>query len=125
MSRGQPMPFWYFRASSTISVTSVGSCAEIRSPAAGSSRANKAYLRIELLVRSRPFIRLLQILRRFLESSLRIIFGPHSERILVDRTIPLPSDIEDLAEVDMRPDFGPLRIQITVESFAEFICSRM
>src|ERR1700674_401969 len=74
-----------------------------------------------LLGAALPFVRLLEVFSSSFLSALRVILGPDGEVILVDRALSLPGDIENLPEVDVRPDLRPLRIQIAVESLAEFV----
>ncbi len=68
-----------------------------------------------------PLVRRLQILGRFFQRALRIVLGPLRLLILVDGAFALAGDVEDLAEEDMRPYLGPLRLQIPILSLAEFI----
>src|SRR5579883_2499005 len=68
-----------------------------------------------------PLVGALQVLAGFFLRALRVILGADREIVFVHRAIPLAGDIEDLAEIDARPHFGPLGFQIAVQRFAKFI----
>src|SRR5206468_5693258 len=68
---------------------------------------------------------LLQVPGHFILRALRVIAGPLRQLILVDGALALAANVEDLAQVDVPPHFGPLRIEIAVERFAKFIRRRL
>ena len=45
--------------------------------------------------------------------------------VLVHGAVALAGDVEDLAQADVRPDFGPLRLEIAVQRFAELVGGRL
>src|SRR6266849_3625116 len=64
---------------------------------------------------SLPLVGLFHVFRRFVLGSLRVIAGALGELVLVDGAFTLARDVEDLAQVDVRPHFGPLGLEIAVE----------
>ena len=72
-----------------------------------------------------PLIRLFQILRRFFLRAQRVVAGADRVVIFVDRALALARYIEDLAQIDVRPNFGPLRIQVAVQRFAKLVRRRL
>src|SRR5690348_6705393 len=62
---------------------------------------------------------LLQVLGGFFLRALRIVAGADGLVVFVHSTFALAGDIEDLSEIDVRPDLGPFRIEISVQRFAE------
>ena len=60
----------------------------------------------------RPFVWRLQVFTRLFLCALSIVFGANRQVILADRPLPLARNIEDLAQVDVAPDFGPLRVEV-------------
>ena len=61
-----------------------------------------------------PAIGVLEVLARFILRALGVITSSDRKLIFVNGALSLPSDIEDLAEVDVRPDQRPLRLLIAV-----------
>ena len=62
---------------------------------------------------------------RFFLRALRVVLGADRQVVLVHRALALAGDVEDLAQIDVRPDFGPLRLQVAVQRFAEFVRRRL
>src|SRR2546428_8549673 len=60
----------------------------------------------------------LQIFPSFILRTLRIVVGLQSLAVLVGRALPLSGDVEDLAQLDVTPDFGPARITVAIQGFA-------
>jgi hypothetical protein len=52
--------------------------------------------------------------------ALGVVLGANGEVVLVHGALPLPGDVEDLAQIDVRPDFGPLGLEVAVQRLAEF-----
>jgi len=68
---------------------------------------------------------LLQVLGCLVLCALRVITGALGELVFIYRALALAGDIEDFAEIDVRPDFRPFRLDVAVERFAEFIRGRL
>src|SRR5712692_10886618 len=60
----------------------------------------------------------LQIFPSFILRTLRIVVGLQSLAVLVGSALPLSGDVEDLAQLDVTPDFGPARITVAIQGFA-------
>src|ERR1700751_5882062 len=67
------------------------------------------------------FVRLGGIASRLFLSAGRIVVRSDSKLIFIDGAIALASDIKDLPQIYVRPDFRPLRIEIPVDGSAEFV----
>src|SRR5262245_41340538 len=117
-SRGHPTPCSYLLAIAVIAFTSPASARrrsspkdwpKRESPAANGSRAiDVRNLRgLSVVVRPRPLIGRIQVLRRFFLGILRIVFRSNRLAILVDGPLALAGDVEDPAQVDVGPDLSP------------------
>ena|SRR5579871_264946 len=76
-----------------------------------------------LNVAALSLVRLLQILGGFFLSALRIVLGSYSVIVLIHGTVALAVKIVDHSQVDMSPHLDPFRIQIAIQSLAEFVGS--
>ena len=65
---------------------------------------------------------MVDVLSGFFECALGIVLGTQGLTIFIHGTIALIADIEDLADVDVRPHFSPLRLEISRENRAELVC---
>src|SRR4051794_7535562 len=61
----------------------------------------------------------LQVFPCLFLGTLSIILGADCQVVLTYSALPLATDIEDLAEIDVAPDLSPLRIQVAGQRFAE------
>ena len=59
--------------------------------------------------------RFLQVATSLVKSTLSIVVGLQRLAIFVGGALALPGDVEDFAELDVAPDFGPSRFAIAVE----------
>src|SRR5712692_10917277 len=83
-------------------------------------------LRKSCLIRiPRAFEFLTNILPCFFQRTLRIILGAHGLPVLIHRALALVGDVENLPEVDVRPDLGPLGLEVARERLAKFVRSRL
>ena len=72
-----------------------------------------------ILLRASLFLVLLRrILRRFVERALRIVLRSRGLPVFVQRAIALVADVENFAQINVRPHLSPLRHQIAVERLA-------
>ena len=60
----------------------------------------------------------LQILPRFVQSALGVVVGLQRLAVFVGGALALSGDVENLAQLDMAPDFGPARLAIAVQAVA-------
>ena len=67
----------------------------------------------------------LQILSRRIERVLGVVVGLQRLAIFVGRAFALTGQVEDHAQLDMAPNFGPARLAVAVERFAISICRRL
>src|SRR5207253_1281135 len=86
------------------------------------ARCVRSLLRLSPLL---ALVRGLQILGRLFQRALGVVLSPLGLLVLVHCALALASDIEDPAQMDMRPNVGPLRLQIPVLHFAKFIRRRL
>jgi hypothetical protein len=56
------------------------------------------------------------------ESTRGVVGGSKSLLVFVYRTLTLSGNGENLSQIDVRPDFGPLRFHIAIQHFAEAVC---
>ena len=83
---------------------------------------------VKLLVPVRAaftLVRFFQILPRFVQSALRGVSGLDGLAIFIHRALTLAGGIKDLAQHDVAPDLGPVRIAITIERLAKLIGRRL
>src|ERR1700733_5204754 len=73
----------------------------------------------------RPLVSFLQIFSGFLEGAEGIVVGLQSLTIFVDGPFALAGDVENLAELDVAPDFSPARLAIPIQTFAVSIGRRL
>src|ERR1035438_6460384 len=69
---------------------------------------------ILLLLLFRPLVRLLHIFPRFFEGSEGVVVGLRSLPVLSYRALALAGDIENLAQLNMAPDFGPAWLAVPI-----------
>src|SRR5579871_5641602 len=69
--------------------------------------------------------RLLQVAAGFVERSLRIVVGLNSLAVFVGGALALSSNIENLAQLNVAPDFRPSRLAVAVETFPIGIGGRL
>src|SRR6476646_5827920 len=62
--------------------------------------------------------RLLQILAGFVQGALGVVVGLQGLAVLVGGAFALSGDVEDLAYLDMTPDFCPARFAIAIQALA-------
>src|SRR5258705_11000742 len=72
-----------------------------------------------LLHTALPLVGRLKVLAGFLLRPLRVVFGANRQIVFADGALALPGYIEDLAQVDVAPDFAPFRVQIAGQALAE------
>src|ERR1700752_3594813 len=70
-----------------------------------------------LRFRFRPLVRLLQVLAGFFEGAEGVVVGLQGLAVFVDRALALSCDIENLAQLNAAPDFGPARLAVPVDRF--------
>ena len=68
-----------------------------------------------------PFVRLLGILGGFVQCSASVIAGPLGEPVFVQRPVALPRHVENLSQVDVSPNLGPLRVEVAGQSRPKFV----
>src|SRR5947209_4343014 len=68
---------------------------------------------------------LLQVLGCLVLCALRVIAGALRELVFIYRALALAGDVEDFAEIDVRPNFRPFWLSIAVKRLAEFIRGRL
>src|SRR5579862_8685555 len=61
---------------------------------------------------------LLNVAPRFVFGALGVVVGLKRLAILVHSALTLPGNVEDLAQLDVAPDFGPLGVAISIEALA-------
>src|SRR5207245_944615 len=76
----------------------------------------------DFLVGLGAFVGFFQMLAGFVERALGIVVCLGSLAVFVDRSLALPGDIENLAELNVAPDFCPARIAVAVERVTISIC---
>jgi hypothetical protein len=62
-----------------------------------------------------------QIILNLLLCAGRIVLGTQGPPVLVHSTSALARDVEDFAEISVRPNFRPLRVPIGAEGFTELV----
>jgi hypothetical protein len=77
------------------------------------------------LARLRFLVRLLQILPRFVLSPFGVVVGLKGVTVFVRRALSLSGHIEDLSQLDVRPNFCPTGISIAVDGFAICVGGRL
>ena len=68
---------------------------------------------------------LLQIFAGFLKRAEGVVIGLESLAVFIDGALALPGDVEDLAQLDTAPDFGPARLAVAVDALAVGIRRRL
>src|SRR5216684_783208 len=66
----------------------------------------------------RLLVRFLQIPARLIQRSLGVVVGLDSLPVFVGGPLPLAGDIENLAQLNVTPDFGPARLPVAIERIA-------
>src|SRR5262245_32680079 len=66
-----------------------------------------------------PPERFLHVLFGFAQGPIRVVAGVDCLLILRNGTVTLAANVENLGAIDIRPDFDPFRLQITVQRFLE------
>src|SRR5581483_4663374 len=90
------------------------------SPPVANHISHRAESRHEILlcagsIRIRPLIRRLDPVPRLVQRPRRIVVGLQGFAVFRDRPIALPSQIEDLPDRDMTPDFRPPRLSVAAQ----------
>src|ERR1700683_1832257 len=62
-----------------------------------------------------PLVGLLQIFPGFFEGSEGIVMGLESLAVFIDGAFALTGDVENLAQLDAAPNFGPARLSVSVD----------
>src|ERR1700732_3060705 len=65
-----------------------------------------------------PLVRLLHISAGFLERALGIVVGLDGLPVFIDGAFALPGCVENLAQLQVAPNFGPARLTIAIQRFA-------
>ena len=68
---------------------------------------------------------LLEVAGGFFLRALGVVLGADGLGVLVDGALALAGDVEDLAQVEVGPDLGPLGLEIAVEGLAELVGRRL
>lgn len=71
-----------------------------------------------LLLRVAAFEGLLEVLAGFVYGALGVVVGLDGQAVLVDGAVALAGAVEDLADGDVAPDFGPGRLAVAAEGVA-------
>ena len=54
----------------------------------------------------------------FVDGALGVVVGLDGEAVFVDGAVALAGDVEDFAELDVAPDFGPAWLSVAAEGVA-------
>jgi hypothetical protein len=54
----------------------------------------------------------------FVDGALGVVVGLHGKAVLVDGAVALAGDVEDLADLDVAPDFGPAGFAVAAQGIA-------
>src|SRR5712671_2090486 len=96
-----------------------------RTEIVGADKARCLVARLLLLLFLRPLVGFLQIFARFLEGSEGIVIRLDSLPVFVHGAFTLARDVEDFAQLEVAPDFGPAGLAIAVQGCTVGVCRRL
>src|SRR5579859_1225343 len=73
----------------------------------------------------RSLVSLLHVFPCFFQSAERIVVGLQSLAVFVNRALALAGNVENFAELDATPDFGPARVTVAVNGRAVGVGGRL